>query len=207
MDDDANQDNERPISPAKLSRTPSWVMLGFILGAVFVWLLPREPEPAAAPPALTARPPSAEPAAPTERRIALTMLTTIEAVFETWGEHAVWDGAVTEVALWSGATKTFSEFYEVRRSGGVNYFRSIPRLTRRIITHGKPPPTECPLQFTETEEQYREWREHGRTERRLEVAAPDSPPAAVRPPVAVPAVRASTPPPLEKPALKEPPKH
>jgi hypothetical protein len=169
MDDDGREKDERPVSPAKLSRTPSWVMLGFVLGALFVWMHPRDPEPAATPPRLAAEPAPAEPAALVERRIALTTLSTIEAVFESWGDRAVWDHDATEVALWNGGTKSYSEFYEVRRSGGVNYFRSIPKLTRRILSHGKPAPAECPLQFTETEQQYREWREHGRTERPVEI--------------------------------------
>jgi hypothetical protein len=158
MDDIPVEERDLPPSPSRLSKTPSWIMLGFVLGALFVWLLPREEKPAP-PPALAARPPPPpEPTGPMLRTI-----TTIEAVFEAYGNNAVWDHDTTEVALDSGAG-TFSEFYEVKRSGDTYYYRSIPKLTRRVIRHGKPTP-DCPLQFTETEEQYRDWLEHGRTER------------------------------------------
>jgi hypothetical protein len=156
---------DRADRPARLSRTPSWVMLGFLLGAlaVYAWLRPRgnAPQPPA-PPAV-----SAAPVAETKRDA--PVLTTIEAVFATWGENAVWHANTTEIALWNSRDRDFTDFYEVRRIGGVNYFRSIPTLTRRIIRRGKEIP-ECPLQFTETEEQYREWKEHGRTERPAESA-------------------------------------
>lgn len=158
-------------SPAKMSKVPSWISLGFVLGALFVMAIPK-PKPA--PPEVKfvelMRP------KPTE-----TKLTTIEAVFAQWGDHAVWDNDITEVAYWNPGSEEFSEFYEVRRAGSALFFRSIPKLTRRVINHGKPPPTECPLQFTETEEQYREWRETGRYERppapraelpRVEIPAP-----------------------------------
>jgi len=206
MDDESASEKDYPLTPAKLSKTPSWIMLGFILGALFVWMLPRDPEPAAAPEA-TRRAAPAEPP-----RTALTTLTTIEAVFEAWGQHAVWDNDLTEVALWNSATKSFSECYEVRRTRDAYYFRSIPKLTRLVIRHGKPLP-DSPLQFTETEEQYREWKENGRTERPAERTADDvkfrgmqvfdlSKLAPVRTPIVVPPPA----PPLEKPSIEVPPK-
>ncbi|MDP3071421.1 MAG: hypothetical protein Q8N18_14115 [Opitutaceae bacterium] len=151
--------DRRPPTAASLSKTPSWIMLGFVLGVAFMAALPslrKTPAPVAAPPVTI-------PAEPVPLRLP-PRLTVIEAVFEEWGRHAVWDGNLTEVALDPG-TGTFSELYEVRRSGDVHYFRTITRLTRRIIARGKPLPG-CPLQFTETEEQYREWLEHGRKERK-----------------------------------------
>lgn len=156
---------DRAERPARLSRTPSWVMLGFLIGALAVYALmrPRGVAPPPAVPVATSAAPVAEP-----KREAPT-LTTIEAVFATWGENAVWHANTTEVALWNSRDRDFTDFYEVRRVGGVNYFRSIPTLTRRVIRRGKEIP-ECPLQFTETEEQYREWKEHGRTERPAEPA-------------------------------------
>jgi hypothetical protein len=158
--DDPPRRKEYPLSPAKLSKTPSWIMLGFILGAAFVAALPKKPVPAAPPPerpTLRAIPVAAGPRPPPR-------LTTIEAVFELWGRFAVWSDDTTEVALWNAADKAFTEFYEVRRSGTTYYFRTIPALTRRILTHGIPV-SAAPLQFTETEQQYREWFEYGRTER------------------------------------------
>jgi len=170
-------------SPAKLSKTPSWVMLGFLLGAAFVAALPsaRKTDAPAEPPALPS--PQARPAETREP----APLTTIEAVFVEWGHYAVWSGDTTEVTLWNTRERAFTDHYEVRRFGEVNYFRSIPSLTRRVLTHGKILP-DSPLQFTETEAQYREWLDYGRTER--PVAAPPRPripaPRPAKPPVLSP---------------------
>jgi hypothetical protein len=144
-----------------MSMAPSWVMLGFLLGVAFVVALPplKKEEPALLP-----IPRRVEPApAPAQPQ-----LSTIEAVFAVWGESAVWDGGTTEVALWNTDRREYSDFYEIRRVGDALFFRTIPKLTRRLIKHGKPQPTECPLQFTESEAQYLEWLEHGRAERRTE---------------------------------------
>ena len=69
---------------------------------------------------------AAEPAAKREPREP-PQLTTIEAVFATWGKNAVWSDDITEVALWNDRDKAYSDFYEVRRYGGAYYFRTIPR--------------------------------------------------------------------------------
>ena len=63
-------------------------------------------------------------------------LTTIEAVFAAWGDYAVWQDDLTEIGFWNPETESFSEFYEVKRNNGAFYFRSIPKLTRRVIRHG-----------------------------------------------------------------------
>lgn len=157
MDDDepVSERKSYPTPVSKMSKVPSWISVGFVLGAVFVWgLFKPKPVPPEVKIVEVVRP------TPTE-----TKLTTIEAVFADWGQHAVWHNDSTEIAYWNTGTEDFSEFYEVRRVGEALYFRSIPRLTRRIVNRGKPLPAECPLRFTETEEQYREWREHGRSER------------------------------------------
>ena len=91
------------------------------------------------------------------------MLTMIEAVFADWGKYAVWADDLTEVALWNSETRNFEDCYEVKRVGDLLYFRSIPQFTRRVVRHGKPL-ASSPLQFTETEEQYQDWLEHGRSE-------------------------------------------
>ena len=165
MDDESNQPpSQYPLSGSgpKLSKTPSWVMLGFVLGALFIYAMMRRDEPVAAVPVRFVEAPKAVP----PRRPML--LTTIEAVFSVWGEHAKWTEDRTEVALWNKEERKFSDLYEVRRIAGGFYFRSIPELSRRIIRHGKEL-SGSPLQFTETEEEYREWLEHGRTERRAEI--------------------------------------
>ena len=149
MDDDEQKPEKNyPLSTSKMSKTPSWIMLGFLLGAVFVAALPplrKKPAPETV--ALRAIEP-ARPAAPREPG----PLTTIEGVFAEWDKHAVWSDDVTEVAMWNIGEKAYADFYEVRRIGGVFYFRTIPRLTRRVIARGKHP-SESPLQFTESEEQ------------------------------------------------------
>jgi hypothetical protein len=124
-------------------------MLGFLLGVLFVTAWPGRkpaPPPVAAPVAAEARPKPA-PAAPGS-------FTAIEAVFAEWDGYAIWDNDLTEVALWNSKTKDFSDCYEVLRSGSSYYFRSIPRLTRPVVTHGIK--VNCPLEFTETEEQRQE---------------------------------------------------
>ena len=140
-------DDERS-EPAKEkpSQVPSWVTLGFMLGALFVLALPRrgarragtapmESEPASKPPAPRAAP----------------TITTIEAVFAAWEKYAVWSNGTTEVALWSPETKSFSEFYEVARVGET----PISGPSRAL--RGRPHPWRADgiarLQFTETARQ------------------------------------------------------
>ena len=144
-------EDETPSEPAprKPSQVPSWVTLGFVLGALFVLALPRraaEPVP---------RPAAAEGAPKSARPPEAPRLTTIEAVFAAWDKYAVWSDGTTEVALWNPDTKSFSDCYEVARVGEAAYFRSITSLTRPILTHGVV--EESPLQFTETARQRQEW--------------------------------------------------
>jgi len=131
----------RPEPKPKPSLAPSWVMLGFAVGALFVWKLPskKTPEPV---PDLSPR----EVSAPVAPQIAV-----VEAVFSEWGRLAVWENDVTEVALWNTETKGFSDCFEVLRNGPATYFRSIPKLTRPTLNRGVP--ENSPLQFTETEAQ------------------------------------------------------
>ncbi|HVU32548.1 MAG TPA: hypothetical protein VHE61_03885 [Opitutaceae bacterium] len=201
MEDDAPSPPRRP-SISQLSRTPSWVMLGFILGALFVWKLPR-PQP-------VVRPIMMAPAPAPPRTPEPPQLTTVEAVFEQWSKYAVWDDGQTQIAVWNPGMGDFTDLYDVRRIDGNYYFRSIPRLTHPILRHGKLPPAECPVRFTETEEQYLEWRNTGRFERPPD----DGPPVMSVPrataPVLVPsmegsAVRPPAPAPVEK-SLKVVPK-
>ena len=158
MDDADDAPEERRPAAAKLSTSSSWVTLGFLLGAATVWayLKNQVPMAPAAPVVLSAW--------PTPKRLEPAPLTIVEAVFAQYAEHAVWDKNTTEIALWRADTRAFSEFYEVRRIGEEYYFRSIPKLTRLLLSR-KPLGNEVPIKFTETEEQYREWFEHDRVER------------------------------------------
>lgn len=180
MDDEPKSEKRYPLSTSKMSKTPSWIMLGFLLGAAFVVALPplrKKPPETLAIKAIEAP----RPAVPREP----APLTTIEDVFASWGKYAVWSDDVTEVALWNINEKAFTDFYEVRRVGDAYYFRTIQRLTRRIIARGKPIP-ESPLQFTESEEQYREWLNYGRAERPPERVAPARPRASALPAASAP---------------------
>jgi hypothetical protein len=149
MDDMPAEERDYPPSAAKLSKTPSWIMLGFVLGVVFVLALPpRKPSPPNAPrPALT---PPAKPTPPTVERAKF-----FEEVFAEWSKYAVWDNELTEVAFWNSETKAFSDRFEVFRSGDRYYFRSIAQFTRPVLTHGVP--KDSPLQFTETVASREEW--------------------------------------------------
>jgi len=151
-----------PPSAKRLSKTPSWVTLGFVLGALFVWALPQVEKDLVSPP----------PAVSATLQLRRPALTEIEAVFAEWGHFAVWENDLTEVALWDVDKHSYSICYEVLRSGENLYFRSIPRLTRPVLTHGLH--GTMPLQFTETEALRREWLDRGR----IEPPAKDPPPRA-----------------------------
>jgi hypothetical protein len=145
-------DEDTPSPPAKVkpSQVPSWVTLGFLLGALFVLALPRRAAVDAGP-RLAGDGAALKPAKPAPA----PRITTIEAVFDAWDKYAVWSDDTTEVALWDPDTMSYSDCYEVLRTGGKYYFRSISRLTRPVLTHGVV--DESPLQFTETMRQREEW--------------------------------------------------
>ncbi len=133
----------------KLSKTPSWIMVGFIAGALFAYsvnqqvthhteIKPVPPSPAAAP----VEPPRSG-AALKDR----ASLAAIENIFVQYQEKAVWHNDLTEVALWNAETGKYSELFEVMRSGESLYFRTLPHLTRAVIRQNVDP--NCPLKFTE----------------------------------------------------------
>jgi hypothetical protein len=153
-------DPNRPIPRSRLSKTPSWITVGFILGVLFMLSLPKQEE----------RPkPDArfEKPIPTVR-LERPKITEAEAVFADWEHYAVWHDDFTEIGLWDTEKQSYSIFFEVYRRDGVYYFRSIPRLTRPVLKRGVP--QQSPLQFTETEESRRAWLEHGQFEPQREPA-------------------------------------
>jgi hypothetical protein len=136
-------------------------MLGFVLGALLVWAIERPTRRPAAEEAKAPAAPAAAMAAPVGRvpghsPAAGTSLSTVENVFAQWGKYAVWDNDATEVAIWNTESRGYDECFEVVRIQDQPYFRSIPHLTHPPLTHGGAPP-ECPMQFTETEEQRAQW--------------------------------------------------
>lgn len=141
---------KRRPSIGKLSKTPSWISLGFVLGALFVWFLPR-PEPE------IIEVPVKDPNPPLVATRTQPDFTEIEAVFAEWSRHAVWEHDLTEVAMWDVETGKYSRYYEVLRVGDRYFFRSIAGLTRPVLTHGVD--VSAPLLFTEPEARRREWLE------------------------------------------------
>lgn len=149
-----------PPAVSRLSRTPSWVMLGFVLGAAFIWAWPRVEKTGTLATSLPVK----------TYQLDRPKLTEIEAVFAEWSGEAVWDNGLTEVALWDVDKKNYSICYEVLRSGGNHYFRSIPHLTRPVLTHGLR--GTAPLLFTETEAMRREWLQRAQIEPSTLLAVP-----------------------------------
>ena len=134
----------------KLSKTPSWIMVGFIAGALFAYGVRQEVEKHE--PTKTASAPLPAPAqtAPPHSGAALkdhASLTAIENIFTQYEGQAVWHNDLTEVALWNAETGKYSEFFEVMRSGDYYYIRTLPHLTRAVIRQNVDP--NSPLRFTE----------------------------------------------------------
>ena len=139
MDD---PEEPRPPSASQLSKTPSWVMLGFVLGVLVVLALPRPEKKAGPPPAVVVAPPKPAPPQP----LTVERAVFFEDVFAELNRSAVWQDDVTEVAFWDASRRAFSDCYEVLRVNDKFYFRSIPHLTRPVMTEGVPP--DSPLRFT-----------------------------------------------------------
>ncbi len=135
-----------PSLRAQPSKVPSWILLGFIIGGLFVLLLRREYIRSEAPVPAAAGPVPAPPAMQVVERKPESPLATIEAVWASWGHHAIWEGETTQVALWNVEQGRFSDFFEVVRFGDHVYFRGLTRLTRPVVDRGLG--MQCPLQFT-----------------------------------------------------------
>jgi len=135
---------------AELSKVPSWILLGFLIGAAFVFLLRREFILGGDAAAATLVEPT--PTVPVDRPTSLTArkgepsLSAIEALWTAWGDHAVWMGELSEVAMWNTQSLAFSDYVEVTRRGESYFFRSIPKLTRPIVDRGLG--IKAPIQFT-----------------------------------------------------------
>lgn len=149
--DELGEGGEEVAEPAgskRPSTTPSWVMLGFAAGVLFMWLLRATVDETTAPPP--------EPVAPPPARVTTPPVPMeIEAVFAQYSEYAHWTDDLTEVVLWNRGAQAVVDRFEIRRVGDTLYFRTIPRLTRRLLNHGVP--ENLPIQFTETEAQYQQW--------------------------------------------------
>jgi hypothetical protein len=138
---------ERPV-PSRPSTIPSWVMLGFASGVLFMWLLRVTVEETPVPAPAPVEPPVVRVATPPQPM-------EIEAVFAQDAEFAKWENNLTEGVLWNRGAQAVIDRFEIRRVGETLYFRTIPQLTRRVLTHGVP--ENLPIQFTETEAQHQQW--------------------------------------------------
>ncbi len=169
MDDES--DEPRPPRREQLSKVPSWIMLGFVLGAACVLAWPRKADVR---PTLTVAPAVVRQAAPEPAHPpTLEHAMFFESVFAEWSKYAVWEDELTEVAFLSADTKSFSEHYEVFRSGDRYYFRSISQFTRPVLTHGDVP-NNSPLQFTEPQAARDQWlRENSSESFRKFLGAPE----------------------------------
>lgn len=148
--------SDAPARPKdKLSTIPSWIMVGFIAGALFSLGVQRELSRREHEKAAAAQPPPPPPVKqePLPSLSALkdhTSLSAIENIFGEFEANAVWKNDLTEVALWNAQTNKFSECFEIVRSGDTFYFRTIPSLTRPVVRPNMTP--DLPLRFTEPEE-------------------------------------------------------
>lgn len=150
--DDELEETSTPRTP-QLSKTPSWIMLGFVLGALAVYTLPRPEKKLPPPPAVTKTLPAVT--LPPERPT-VEQAVFFEDVFAQLNGNAVWQNERTEVAFWNASKRAFSDCYEVLRDGDRFYFRSIPHLTRPVLKEGVP--ADSPLQFTVPAEGYNQWK-------------------------------------------------
>jgi hypothetical protein len=149
------EDDLPPVPREKLSKTPSWIMVGFVLGCLFAYVADRElekrrvkiPDPAA--PAIVAAPPIEKSPAVPLSAMRLSM-NEVDAMFQQFTDKAVWENDITEVAVWNPVTNKFSDLVEVMRSGGLYYYRPITRLTRPLISIHPDPGVL--LLFTEPED-------------------------------------------------------
>ncbi|MDX2185329.1 MAG: hypothetical protein SFV32_00210 [Opitutaceae bacterium] len=146
----------------KLSRVPSWIMLGFIAGGLAVytlvpelkgfWHKRRAQADAAAAAAVSAERPSPTPAPTPAPKPAPTgaTLEEVDMIFTIYRADAVWDNDRTEIAIWNRYKERFSDFYELYRDGdGKIWYRPILELTRPVIQYegeeGRP------IRFTESQ--------------------------------------------------------
>ena len=166
--------------PAKPSQAPSWVLLGFVLGALCVFALPRK-KPAAAP---VTPPDNASLQAPTlvVHHQILSRFLTVEELFTENQAYAVWDNDRTEICVWDPDIGQFAECYEVIRRNGDYYFKTITSLTQPVLTHGVP--ANSLIQFTETAAQRAQWLKDVNDEAWRSLAGSRNPP----PPTPTPAV-------------------
>jgi hypothetical protein len=146
-----DEDDQPPVPKEKLSKTPSWIMVGFVIGCLFAYVADRELEKRRvkdAPPPPAPVVPVTSPVVPAALRLSQT---EVDAIFTQAEAGAVWEHDITEIVVWNSRTQKFSDYVEVMRSGPYFYYRPISRLTRPLITAEAPP--GALILFTETEKE------------------------------------------------------
>lgn len=162
--------SETKPSRESLSKTPSWIMLGAVIGAIVALAVKDNLEDKEKLRAATEQKPAVakqEPPPVPAKLDNYPSLQTVEALFDDWKDNAIWRHDVTEIAVWDQASNTYPYFYEILRNGDVFYFRSVPKLTRPLQDIGSGYP--APIRFTETPEMRAERRS------RLFVPPPEMP--------------------------------
>jgi hypothetical protein len=134
-----------------LSQAPSWIMLGFVVGVITMWLFRSSPEPpveAPVPEVVAAPPPAEEPVVEPAGALSMDVLA---AIWEEYRAYAFWNEDKTQIAVWNSAELGFTDRYEVLRTATVDYFRPIASFTRLTLPgYG---PENSPILYTETAEQ------------------------------------------------------
>jgi hypothetical protein len=142
-----SEDVQPPPKASDLSKVPSWLLVGFVVGALFVGLLRRDYLVRSSPvqasggnveSTLASPSPAVRPGEPS--------LSAVEAIWSVWGEHAVWVEEVTQISIWNTETLAFTDFFEVTRRADSYFFRCIPRLSRPVVDRGLG--KAAPIQFT-----------------------------------------------------------
>lgn len=148
-----NEVETETVDRKNLSQVPSWIMLGFVVGVVTMWLFRSPPTPPPAPDDSSA-PVAAEPAEPPSNPIALEESASLVIVEALWEEHrhwAFWNEDKTQIAVWNSSTLGFTDRFEVIRTAEADYFRSITAFSRLTLPGWGP--ENSPILFTETAEQ------------------------------------------------------
>lgn len=157
----------------KASKIPSWIMLGFILGALAFYTVGehlRGPKKTDAAASTTAQPqpapalesqasPTPEPdtttqASPLLREGRHMSLYAMDTIFRKWLVNAQWDYNTTQVVFWNPYDGKYSVPVQVLRYGTEDnyeyYYQPLDKLTRPLTREARR--SEAPILFTESED-------------------------------------------------------
>lgn len=149
-------EDDAPVEQKSPSQVPSWLMVGFLVGVVTMWVFRSEPTPPLEPVDSSAEAVAAEAAAGFEseepvEEMGRMSLETVSALFEAYRDWVWWTDDKTQIAVWNSDTMGFTDHYEVIRTLEADYFRPIEQFTRLPLPgYG---PDNSPILFTETAEQ------------------------------------------------------